>query len=43
LIAAPYGLKSIFATGRFSFLALLGIFNHPITFYCSPFLSDMFI
>ena len=37
MTAIEYGLKSIFATGRFSFFALLDIFNHPITFYCSPF------
>lgn len=41
LIAAPYGLKSIFATGRFSFFTLLDIFNHPITFYSSPFSQNM--
>ena len=36
LIAAPYGLKSIFATGRLSFFVLLDISIHPTTFYCSP-------
>lgn len=36
-------LEVDFAIGRFSFFVLLGIFNHPITFYCSSFLLNMII